>query len=242
VQIGEGLSKLVKQMKQLQLRRAFQHWHVSSRVLTMQARDLVKGCVSGWLSVSVGVRRREGCQQLVLALTRCMYLKAVTRLQRYMTFRREAESFGCGSLIQRHYQAALLSLHSKSLKRSCKALLSRVLVKWHCFCDAQHECRQLVLSNGLRQWRDNTRNQWAKRRQLVIADLIAIRRHLKSAFLPWRLLCLADDTAPEILVEQWSDVTTPLDIARSVHSVLKVPVQPILFLEGCGKPQLELVC
>jgi len=116
--------------------------------------------------------------------------------------------------LQKRCSSAVATWRAKCLHSLRVEVLPQILAAWRQVCQARRLQRRCELIHGLRQWRVHARGRWAFRRRLVIADMLAARRLLRAAWLPWQLCCFSEPGSSEVLMDRWCDTMATSDIVR----------------------------
>lgn len=105
--------------------------------------------------------------------------------------------------MRNHEPSAIRNCNASRLRDSWSSLISSMLQAWSCMSRAE-KVRRRRLRFGLRRLLAYSDERWRKRRQLVLADHLALRRRLRSVWLHWQLFTFAGRPAQDHLLEVWN--------------------------------------
>jgi len=193
---------------------AMQTWRIfakASMVASTYHAQLQRGVLQ---ALRVGCQQRQSCSRLANTLEHHLCGQAISRWQSYADRSHGTEESASSRIAMLRCSGALKALQTHGQAAAKKAALPRLLRAWRQLCRASHFTRRLELSRGLRKWQAFGRGCWASRRRLAVAILLATRRLLQSAWLPWQLLCFTKTPDHNVLVERWSDAVAAPGVLR----------------------------
>lgn len=201
---------------------AIRRWRLAAVAISVASAHRTGLQRAVWQIWRAECRTRSSCNALVNSLERNLLGCATRRWRSYADATCAAEASARQKMADRQCRAALRTLRAHWHTAAKKAVLPRIMKLWRQAVRESRFARRHELRRGLRAWRAFGRERWTLRRRTAVAELLAARRHLRAAWLPWQLLCFATTPSHDVLVERWSDAATAPGVLR-----------PLVGLQAC---------
>jgi len=167
-----------------------------------------------WMCLQAGCWHRQACRKMVSVLEGHLHAWSCDRWQTFVLSSIAAEENARHRIHSLRQATALKKLHEHGQISARKTSLPRILRSWRQACRVARFTRRRELSHGLRTWKAYGCNRWAWRRRLAVADLLAVRRQLRVAWLAWQLLCFTETPKHDVLVDRWTDAVAAPGVLR----------------------------
>mmetsp|Transcript_149405 Transcript_149405/g.264089 ORF Transcript_149405/g.264089 Transcript_149405/m.264089 type:complete len:1097 (+) Transcript_149405:61-3351(+) len=214
------------------VQHALQRWRLTNTASTVAALCQRGRVLRTWRDMQAIVSRRRAAMRFAKVLAEHLSAWSYRRLAAYMYEAAATESRAV-SILAHHRGKAIFtawfsSWRAQRQSNARKEALPIVLKAWRRVCKERYFRRRQALRAGMRAWRSHARGRWAVRRRFAVAELLAARRLLRAALLPWQLICFAETPSHAVLLQRWSDAVADPGVLR-----------PLVALRGTNLPDVQ---